>query len=415
MQSDSLKKLDKHLVEAQASVSNSAAEINDRVYNIESKRKKRKNREAEDDVEDVGADEAERSLEELKDKVERMTQRMEDSMRKLIDGQHSVQHIRESVTSTSEHARVNASTQASTQARTQRRRTIGEDGEEEEEYRDFEPTDPAAGTQGQPSAIEKFRQDMETAKTRYQAHSLQERYADNNNYRDFRRVVHDAQHHEDGQVLEDHTQWFPESERPAPGVTTRRSRGDGEDADSDDDIAVSKATISTRCPLTLQEFKEPLTSTQCPHSFEKIAILQMVTQARPVPVHGGRVEKAVQCPVSGCSKMLTKATLQVDRVLIRRIKRLQEAARLADEEDDEDEDGVPGTQGGATLIDDDDDGNVDDIVESRVQGTQVKGEPVATGRSAPRPSHGRAGGGVVDLAGESSDEAEEEEDDTMDE
>lgn len=288
-----------------------------------------------------------------------------------------------------------------------------EDGEDEE-YQDFEPTDPAAGTQAQPSAIDQFRKDLDTAKTRYQSHTMAARYSENNDYKNFRRVVHDAQHHDDDVQLSNASEWFPEGERPAPGVTTRRARAEAEDPDSDDDIAVSKATISTKCPLTLQEFKNPLTSTKCPHSFESEAILQMIAQSRPQQLQGPRPEKAVQCPVSGCSKMLTKADLQIDNVLIRKIKRIQEAARLEEEDDDEDDGGVPGTQGGATLIEDDEDGaDVDDIVEGRMKGTQVKGEP----RGTARPSQGRAGGGVVDLAAESSDEAEEgdEEDEGMDE
>lgn len=407
----SLKKLDEHLNDAQATVSIAAADINDRVSKSAANSRKRKAREEENGVQSSAAEDAEKSLEELREKVERMTQRMEESMRKLIDGQHGVQSIKDSVNSTAEHVRANASTQASTQARTQtqRRRTM-EDGEDEddEDYQDFEPTDPAAGTQGQPSAIEKFKHDLETAKTRYQSYSMAARYAQNNDYINFKRVVHDAEHHDDGVPLANPSEWFPEEgERPAPGVTTRRARAEEGDADSDDDIAVSKATISTKCPLTLQEFKNPLTSTKCPHSFEKEAILQMISQAQARPVNGGRPEEAVQCPVSGCSKLLTKGDLQVDNVLVRKIKRIQEAARLEEEDDEEDEGGVPGTQRGATFIVDDEDGaDVDDIVEGRVRSTQVKGEP---GGSGVRASQGgrRAGGGVVDLAGSSSDEAEE--------
>lgn len=418
LQSHPLKHLDEHILEAQAAVTVSAGEINDRLTTKEKNPKKRKNKDDNDEMEEAGGEDAERTLEELRDKVERMTQRMEESMRKLIDGQHSVQHIKESVGSTSTHARAHASTQASTQSRTQRRRAAGdeEDGEDED-YQEFEPTDPAAGTQAVPSAIEKFRQDMDAAKTRYQSHSMTARYAENNAYVGFRRIVHDAQHHDDGVPLADHQDWFPEGERPAPGVMTRRARANEDDgADSDDDIAVSKMTISTKCPLTLQEFKNPLTSTKCPHNFESDAIMQMIDQSRPQPVDGGRPQKAVQCPVSGCSQLLTKNDLRVDNVLIRKIKRVQEAARLAEEESDEDDDGQLRTQRDATLIDDDEDGaDVDDVVTGRVKRTQVKGEMPRSSRTAGRPSQHGAGGGMVDLAADSSDEAEEGEDEDMDE
>lgn len=414
-QTHSLKKLDEQYTEAQAGVTVAAGEINDRLTKAEENSRKRKARAGGDRGDEDAGEDTERKLEELRDKVDRMTQRMEDSMRKLIDGRHSVQSMKESVGSTAEHARVNASTQASTQARTQTRRrgTMGDgEDEEDEDYQDFEPTDPAAGTQSHASAIDKFRDDLETAKTRYQSHSLAARYAADNSYKDFKKVVHDAQH-PDGDVMMAHERnWFPEEdERPAPGVTTRRARADAEDADSDDDIAVSKARISTKCPLTLQEFRNPLTSTKCPHSFESEAILQMIAQSRPQPVDGSRVEKAVQCPVSGCSKILTNGDLQTDAVLIRKIKRIQEAARMEEDEDSDDDEGGNGaTQRGATFIDDDDGEDVDDIVEGRVKGTQIKGEPTQMATQGSR----RAGGGVVDLAADSSDEeAEEGEDEEM--
>lgn len=114
----------------------------------------------------------------------------------------------------------------------------------------------------------------------------------------------------------------------------------------------------------------------------------------------------VQCPVSGCSKMLTKGDLQTDHALVRKIKRIQDAKRL-EEDDEEDDDGPAGTQRGATFIDDDDEdgADVDDVVAGRVPATQVKGEP----RASERPRASQPGGtGVVDL-GNSSDEAEEEE------
>lgn len=427
IQKSNLRKLEEHLKEAQASVSNAAADVNDRLSEAEKASKKRKAKEVENGDQNEGAEDAEKSLEELRDKVDRMTQRMDESMRNLIDGQHGVQAMKESVDSTADFARVNASTQASTQGRTQtqrrRRRTEdgdGEDGEEDEDYADFEPTDPAANTQAQRSAIDNFRRDVENAKTRYQAHSLTARYAENNEYKQFRRVVHDARHHDGAVPLANPSEWFPEGERPAPGVTTRAAAAEADD-DDDDDIAVSKASISTKCPLTLQEFKDPLSSTKCPHSFEREAILSMISGAAARPVEGkSRAEKAVQCPVSGCSKVLTRGDLETDKVLVRKIKRIQEAARLEEEEneDEDDGDGRGGaTQRNATFIDDeggDEDGaDVDDIVEGRVRGTQVKSEVGGTGRTGT----GRAGtgrvpqsqNGVVDLGGSSDEEEEAEE------
>ena len=352
-----LKNLKHGFPEAQAALSTTAGDINDRLYQKELAAKKRRTeRERSGSEEAEAGDEIERSLEVFREKVERMTQRMDESMRKMIDGRHSTQSINDSLAAISSDARTNAATQASTlQARTQ-------------QYEDFQPTDPTAGTQDQPTPIESFKSKMEDAKTRYQSYTLNERYANDNDYRNFRRVVNDAKHPDGDVQLAHHSEWFEEAGTAAPGMTGR-GRADDEDEDEDDDIAISRTTISTKCPLTLQEFVSPLSSTKCPHSFEAEAISNMISRSPT---------REVRCPVSGCSQMLKQADLHSDAVLIRRIRRLQRAKELEQEEADEGEDGGDGD--GPTVIDDDAD-DVDDIIEGR--STQVKGEP-RTQRGASR-------------------------------
>ena len=418
----SLKKLDDSLGEAHSALSVAAGEINDRLTSkgiaTEKRRKQDEQQGTQQDAETE--DNIEQSLNELRDKVERMTQRMDESMRKIIDGQHSVQSIKDSIAHTATDTRANASTQASTQqAPTQRRRRPGVevDDDEDEEDEDFEPTNPAAATQAQPTPIETFRSKIEDAKPRYQSYSLATRYADNNDYRDFRRVVHDAKHPSGDVPLAHHSEWFEEGNAPAPGVTTRaRSNPDEEDHD---DIAISRATISTKCPLTLQEFKNPLTSSKCPHSFEADAIRSLLQSS--VNREGGRPtgQRIVQCPVPGCSQWLSPNDLNTDNVLIRQIKRIQRARELEQEEADEDEGrgGGRGTQNGATVIEDgDEDGaDVDDIVKGR--STQMKAEPKSSVHPASTVPRGTAA--VVDLGTSDEDEDEDEEDeddeDTMEE
>ena len=184
-----------------------------------------------------------------------------------------------------------------------------------------------------------------TSKTRYQSHSLTDRYTSNQSYVAFRRVVHDARHPEGDVQLAHQSEWFNEGQAPAPGVTTRARN---EDEDSDDDIAVSKATISTRCPLTLAEFVKPLTSKKCPHSFEGEAIMSLLNGSR-LREHGGVGEKTVQCPVTGCSQILKKTDLHTDAVLIRQIKRIQRSKELENEAGSGDDEEM----GETTLIDDD--------------------------------------------------------------
>ena len=85
LRAPNLRKLESHLDEAVSAVTTAASDINDRLSNQrqDAARKPRRNNEAEDDTEmGDGGDEALQSLDELQDKVTRMTQRMEERMRK---------------------------------------------------------------------------------------------------------------------------------------------------------------------------------------------------------------------------------------------------------------------------------------------------------------------------------------------
>lgn len=387
-------------------MSNSAAEINDRLHAREKAVEKRRRDQEQAGSEEPGnsqSDDYEQSLEEMRDKVDRMTQRMDEGMRKIIDGQHNLQYIKESVAKTADDARANASTQASTQqTRSQRRPRRGsgseEEEEEEEEYPDFTPTDPTGGTQAPQSAIEAFRSKLENAETRYQSHSLADRYAENPDYVGFRQLVHDARN-PDGDVRIPHaSEWFPEGDIPAPGITARaRANVQDEDNEEDDDIAIARATISTKCPLTLAEFKNPVSSKKCQHSFESDAIMEMIRNSA--------TRGSVQCPVPGCKEVLGKSDLHVDQVLLRQIKRLQHAKEL--EEEDAEDDGSDGrTQRNATLIDDDEDGaEIDTLIERQ---TRMKNEPRATGAFAAPAATAPPSTAPIELGGSSDEEADED-------
>jgi hypothetical protein len=112
------------------------------------------------------------------------------------------------------------------------------------------------------------------------------------------------------------------------------------DDDDDDDVAINSERISLKCPITLLRFKDPVTSTKCPHSFERQAIEDMIRNGT-APARGGRrnqhhINRSVQCPV--CSVLLTMQDLRADPVLVRRVRRANEMdARDDDDDDDEDE------------------------------------------------------------------------------
>lgn len=421
LQTHSLKKLDGRFETAEEAITLSASQINDRLYEKDANVKRRRAK-GEESPEQDGL---EQSLEELRVKTERMTQRMEESMRKIIDGRHSLKHIEAATEAVASDARAYASTQASTQHRSQhRRRDVRNGAEDEESSDDAEydepptPTDPNAGptqTQNQPPPIDAFRKKLENEKIRYQSFSLTKRYAEDNDYRQFRKIIHDAQNPEDQVPLPHHSEWFNEGPAPQPGVTTRA--GANAEDDDDDDIAISRSTISTKCPLTLQEFKNPLTSKRCPHSFESEAILSMIgastvrlNNSAASRARGG--DQAVQCPVSGCQEQLTRADLHTDAILARKIQRIQKARELEEEESDEENE--PGKTQRAQRLDsddDDDDGTtmIDDIVDDRGKTPKPKQEPRSTAGTRAPTSTARSNQ-VVDLGDDDEDEDEEMED-----
>ncbi|KAF2453774.1 zinc-finger of the MIZ type in Nse subunit-domain-containing protein [Lineolata rhizophorae] len=198
------------------------------------------------------------------------------------------------------------------------------------------------------SVAQFFKDCLGAEEADYQRLSRHARFASHNDYVNFRRVIWDSQHHigPDGEMaaMPPRSTWFRDRGSPAPGVTGSQQDGaEGHDEDDDMDIEVARERISTKCPLTLQELVDPVTSRKCPHTFERSAIMNMINssgmRAGGSHARGARDgERVVQCPVPGCSKMLLKSDLFADPLLQRRIRRIQEARRQSDEFEDEDED-----------------------------------------------------------------------------
>lgn len=215
-----------------------------------------------------------------------------------------------------------------------------------------------------------------TAESEWNARTLTERYAQNETYAGFYKMKWDAQHSvEDPPPLPHHSVWFASEE----GRSARRSRSDQDDEfmhDADDtEIQIQSENISCKCPLTLLYFEEPVTSTKCPHSFEKSAILEFIRasaerlpltdeqmvelNAHYPPRSRGRPQAEAQlraqnprwaaCPV--CEMQLTERDVRDDPVLLRRTKRAIEAEQAEnraaaedDGEEDSEDDYIVGTQ-----------------------------------------------------------------------
>jgi hypothetical protein len=370
--------LDEKLKEAQAYLAEAAVEVNDRLTMRETVLEKHKYRQASENDNDSASVIATLESAPILHVTERLTERMDETIRRIIDAQQSIEAVGAALRHTTEAARQGLSTQSGTQASRVTRSAAHTNGQGrgddvdamdvDSSFPDFTPTDPAGGTQAITSPLQIFRERIESDQIRYQRLSLTERYADNNSYRDFRRTVHDARHPDDDVPMPHHTEWFVEAAPPPPGVTAGRPAGSTLD-DGDDDIAISRATISTKCPLTLVEFVKPLTSTKCPHSFESEAVLGMIRQA---------TNRTIQCPVTGCRESLRENDLQVDTVLKRKIQRLQRSKQMVqDDDDDADGHGFQGSAGSASqgIVHVIDDFEPDDIVTSQETPQLPKNEP----------------------------------------
>ncbi|KAF2026582.1 hypothetical protein EK21DRAFT_115638 [Setomelanomma holmii] len=349
LQSRSLNDVKRHNKQAQEAVTTTAGSVNDMLReHSEYLARRQKKWDAGKALD--GREDEEQAMQELQEKVEEATAKLEESMRAVIDSGVAAQRIDETL----DWLRQNApkqleneyqtqisqrATQRQSQLQSQRRQEA--DGDEDMSEEDFAdgptpgPT-PLDGTRVTLNGVsELFQERQQRQKDTYTSLSLTARYARNNEYREFKRLVHDAKFGDSGLLLGHEDTWFTETGSPAPGITNTQ-RGDFDD---DDDIIMDKATISTRCPITFQQYKEPYTSVKCPHTFEKNAILEMIRTSpnkTGVGGPGGRGVKCVECPVTGCSQLLAAADVRSDPILIRKIHRMQQAeAAEAEESSDE--------------------------------------------------------------------------------
>ncbi len=312
-QTHALSKLKVHLKEANVTLTEAAGLINDRhTLRLDTQRKEERRRAKQGNLPDEPNNKRDRQLETLQSKVDKLTRRMEEGVRKIIDGQAVVTNLEETLRSAT-----NLSSDVLPQHSQRRRQNEQRSEDEDEEMTDFEPTDPRASSRSGEvrGPSESFRQRLQMGRDRYQFLSLRTRYAENNDYIGFRRTIHDAQHpEEDAPPLPNPSTWFTEKGAPAAGLTLpSQAEGDATGNASDDDIAIARERISTKCPLTLQEFREPLTSRRCPHTFEKDAIMGLLHQSR-VGAGGtsrrdfANGQQTVQCPVAGCSEVRAAAS-----------------------------------------------------------------------------------------------------------
>ncbi|KAH0367349.1 hypothetical protein KCU65_g4653, partial [Aureobasidium melanogenum] len=370
------------LAEVIACLGEAAAETNEALTNKEQALERARNKARNNDdpaATQQRVQEMEAQFEELQAKVDSMTAQMDKDVRKMIDVDNNIEDMQHTLSDLVKDVS-NASTQRT--QRTQR-------GDDDEEYSDFDPTDPTNATQRPLAVSELFNDRVARAKDRYTAQSMTDRYSRNNHYKGFKQITHDARNNED--PLPPAHLWFKE-DRPDAGQTAPGAE------DSDDDLQIAKETVSTRCPLTLREFVDPVTSIKCPHSFEREAITSMIQ----MPNNHVRSEgaAAVQCPVGGCQKLLTLNDIHSDPVIKRKIARLQKAMRDAEEESDEE----GGNRPHSIASDDDDDAmDVDHTPVQRLKKERLSGRTPGPS-AAPAASQRRGRAAVLSIDDDDEDE-----------
>ncbi|CAE7209106.1 unnamed protein product [Rhizoctonia solani] len=116
-------------------------------------------------------------------------------------------------------------------------------------------------------------------------------------------------------------------EESAPTVNSILPREEGDPEDSDDEMEVGGVTQDYKCPLTLQIYDDPLTSTVCGHSFSADAIRAYVRANN-------------KCPAQGCNAQISLGVLKEDKVLQKKARAAKrraarEESESADEIDDD--------------------------------------------------------------------------------
>ncbi|OQD60020.1 hypothetical protein PENPOL_c033G03988 [Penicillium polonicum] len=350
--SQHLRTLRTHLQHATEKLTHSGGEVNERLSDARiryEKLKEARRRQGDEDVDDDESNEEYQRLAEAETRVNAITAQMEEKTRLIVDSEIKLQGLTDAMGQIErEEGETVAAALGVRQTRQQRARQRANadedaDGTEDPTDGDYEDEQEREmrerNAQNPPSRklVDKLTEGVQ----RWDELSLTERYASNNSYIGFYRMVHDSKFPgDDVPPLPHSSTWFEHMEDAntqsgAPARTRNQNRR-ASPAGSDDDIAIERERISLKCPLTLTPYQDPVTSTKCPHSFEREAIMDMIkrsptTIAPPASRRGQRRVHVVKCPV--CSIPLTADDLRPDPVLLRRVRRAQELQEREEEDD----------------------------------------------------------------------------------
>jgi hypothetical protein len=389
--------VEKHLKEANIFLGDCVYDANNMLAEREANVEKRRVRAEREGVE-LDAQE-QLDLEERRRVVEKLNSDIDQRTRKTIDEQYAVQYMRDALEAATISAS-NAATLAVSQAMS------------------FDPTMPDAPSQPDrgPPPSDLFKRNTQAKIDGWQQMTLATRYAQHPDYINFKTQLHTGAHGDDV-VMQPASRWFaPARGSPAPGTV----RGHGAD-DSDDDIVIARETVSTKCPVTLTELVDPIMSKLCRHTFEKAAIMQMIGHRSDIECPSTGCNKVSLCCVAefgkltsnSCIQRISKASLHVDQVILKKIKRIQQS-KIASQHtrDDSDDDDLPadGRNANKSILLDDASG--DDDFDTLIDDERVSSTPKIEPQSSRPPASSRANQ-VVDMEDEDDESEEGDEDATM--
>ncbi|KAK4463832.1 zinc-finger of the MIZ type in Nse subunit-domain-containing protein [Cladorrhinum samala] len=256
--------------------------------------------------------EMEEYLVELTAEVSELTGKSEDALRKILDCRAEFQDNQEVLKQVlAEAQKQRARPEPKPKKEKRQARPNGSDDEadgdsadvddQDEEMEDAEDIPPVTGVLEMLKAARRSKFESYRAMTPYQ------RYALNNDYISFKRTWHDALHPDGDAPLPDASDWFDEQGNPIMTVVNADN--------DDDDLVVEREIMDLKCPLSLQVYKEPFSNHRCKHTFEKSAIVEFINSNRGV----------AKCPV--CSEELRLTDFYLDDVVLRKVKRAEQAAK----------------------------------------------------------------------------------------
>ncbi|KAJ6161190.1 Chromosomal organization and DNA repair protein Mms21 [Penicillium chermesinum] len=338
LSSRELKDLKTHIKSAAEKLTESAGQIGDRLCDAQVRYEREKDkinarRRAGSDEENIAADRDEALLEEqqrltgMEQKVESLRGIMEERMRKVIDTESRLQALEDAVEQMSREE-AQAQTQPR-QTRSARRRPRhsggGTDDEDDEQDGDYEttPEREARELNAQNPPSRRFVAGLGREIEKWDSLSMTQK------------VVHESKFPADHvPPLPRSSTWFEGREDPnASAQRTRSTRNREPSPAESDDIAIERERESLVCPLTQRMFEDPVTSGKCPHSFEREAIMSMIsrspTTVAPGPGQGRRRLRSIKCPE--CDTVFTAADLHSNPALVLKVQRAQKAQREAEE------------------------------------------------------------------------------------